>query len=100
MALSYDDMMFECVLDNTETIKLSKKTLTNKKLTKSISSIKLSKKKLVKDSEPITYFKYNTKKVNFNDLRDLYSNYDYMKKDYEIIELEDEYIHAGYLPIL
>jgi hypothetical protein len=74
MALSYKDMMFECVFNN-----LPNKT--HKRQT-SYNLINLTKKKVISEK----YFQYDMNKgINFNDLLNLYSDYEYIIKDYKII---------------
>ena len=68
MSLSYDDMMFECVFDNTKTINKSKNKKTKKKTDKNI------------------FFEYNmNENINFDSIKKLYSNYEFINKDYSLI---------------
>ena len=67
MALTYDEMMFECVLDNVEL-----KTQQTHKKYKSLS--KLSLKKSSKSSKKNKYYSYifdKNKNVDYNELKDI-----------------------------
>ena len=85
MALSYDDMMFECIFDNTEDSKLTQKKSKKSIKSKSIKSIqtKTSKtlKTSIKISENITFYDYDyKKKINYHSLQKIYKNYEYIVK--------------------
>lgn len=68
MALSSYDMMFECIFDNTKTINKNTKKKTKKKTDKHI------------------FFEYNmNENINFDSIKKLYSNYEFMNKDYSLI---------------
>jgi hypothetical protein len=65
MALSYSDMMFECVFDNTKSNDKKTKKKTEKKL---------------------TFFDYDVNEnINFDSIKKIYSKYEFINKDYSLI---------------
>ena len=68
MTLSYNDMMFECIFNNTEN-KLTQKT------SKKSKTSKTSKKSKTKEKEDVKLF--NNNKNDFNNLYNFYSKYNY-----------------------
>ncbi len=76
MALSYDDMMFECVFDN-----ISQSINTKKK-----SNRKINNNTKIKDNVKINYYDNDIKNiVDFEKIRKLYSNYEYINKYYLVV---------------
>ena len=71
MALSYDDMMFECILDNTENSKLTQKKT---KISKTSKTLKTSKN---------TYF--NNTKSSYKKMGVFYKPYKNIKDFYDIV---------------
>lgn len=77
MALSYDDMMFECILDNTSKTKITQKK-SNRKMRSNNTKIK--------DNDKIKYYNNDIKDiVDYETIRKLYSNYEHINKYFLIV---------------
>ena len=79
MALTFDDIMFECIFDNTKKVLSKKKSQKLKK--SSIKSKKSSSKLLNCDSKD--FFKYKIKNIQTKKFINFYKDYKYINEEYK-----------------